>query len=159
FSVSSPTTPPSPLPITITVFPKNAPVPQTVSGLATQLQKAINVALAVAIPGASVSASVAAIGTNQSIVVQALIPQFPDAVITLAAPPSGPADAVTPLGLASATANVSHYALGTGNGTTPNGWGGQQTDSKAGADGTGLPGTAELIGDSGLFTGIYALEK
>ena len=158
-SVSSPTTAPSPLPITVAVFPKNAPVPQTVTGLAAQLQKAINIALAVAMPGASVASSVSAIGTSQSIVLQALIPQFPDAVITVAAPPSGPADGMTPLGFASATANVSHYALGTGNGSSINGWGGQQTSSKPGSDGTGLPGTAELIGDPALFTGIYALDK
>jgi hypothetical protein len=157
--VSFPTTPPSPLPITITVFPENAPVPQSVAGLAAQLQKLINAALAVKLPGASVTCSVSAIGTSQSIVVQALIPQFPDAILAIAAPASGPSDAATPLGLISATANVAYYALGTGNGSSTNGWGGQQSSSQPGSDGSGLPGTANLIGDSGLFTGIYALDK
>jgi phage tail sheath protein FI len=55
--------------------------------------------------------------------------------------------------------NVSHYALGTGNGSATNGWGGSQTSSAAGGDGTGLPGTNDLIGDQGSFTGIYALLK
>ncbi len=63
-SVSSPTTTPSPLPLGIKVFPINAPVPQTATGLASLLQSAINAALAVKMPGASVACSVSAIGTN-----------------------------------------------------------------------------------------------
>jgi hypothetical protein len=158
--VSSPSSAPSPLPITVTVFPQNAPVPQTVSGLAAQLQRAINSALAVQMLGASAVCGVSTIGTNQSIRVQALIPQFPDAVITIAAAGGAISDAATPLGLKTpSVTNVAHYALGTGNGSGTNGWGGQQTSSKAGADGTGLPATADLIGDPGLFTGIYALDK
>src|SRR5206468_29872 len=81
------------------------------------------------------------------------------AVITITAPPSGPADVRTALGLNTLTLNVAHYALGTGNGSSTNGWGGQQTSSAAGSDGTGLPGSAGLIGDPSLFTGIYALDK
>jgi uncharacterized protein len=158
-SVSSPPTPPSPLPLTVTVFPKNAPVAQTASGLAAQIQRAVNAVLAVKMPGASITCNVASIGTIQSLSIQALIPQFPDAVITIAAPTGGPSDARAALGLNSLTSNVAHYALGSGNGSGTNAWGGQQTSSKAGADGTGLPGTADLIGDSGLFTGIYALDK
>jgi uncharacterized protein len=159
-NVSSPPTPPAPLPITIKVFAQNAPVPQTVAGLAVQLQKAINAALAVQMPGASVSCSVSVVGSNQSIRVSALIPQFPDAVVTFTAPPSGPSDISATLGLRPpAGANVAHYALGTGNGTATNGWGGSQTSSAPGADGSGLPGTSDLIGDESLLTGIYALEK
>jgi uncharacterized protein len=156
-SVSSPSTPPSPLPITITVFPKTSALPQTVSGLASQLQTAINLALAVQIPGASVQCSVSGTGSNQAIRVNALLPQFPDAVVTFAAPPSGPSDASHALGLnvsiPPASSNVGHYALGTGHV-----WA-SQTASTAGVDGTGLPGTADIIGDPGLFTGIYALQK
>jgi hypothetical protein len=159
-SVSSPTTPPSPLPLNIKVFPKDAPVPQTVAGLATQLQSAINAALAVQMPGTSITSSVSAVGSNQSIRVNALLPQIPDAVVTIAPGGGGLSDAATPLGLKTpAATNVAHYSLGTGNGTGSNGWGGQQTSSQAGADGTGLPGTQNLIGDPGLFSGIYALDK
>lgn len=158
-SVSSPGTPPSPLPLTITVFAQNAPVPQTVAGLASQLQNAINAKLAVSMPGALAVCGVSTIGQSQSIRVQTLIPQYPDAVITITAPPSGPADVRTALGLNTLTSNVAHYALGTGNGSSTNGWGGQQTSAAAGGDGTGLPGSAGLIGDPGLFTGIYALDK
>lgn len=158
-NVSSPTTPPSPLPVDIKVFPKNNPVPQTVTGLASQLQSAMNAVLAVQLPGASVVCSISAIGTSQSIRINALIPQIPDAVITIAASgAAGVSDTATPLGLVAATANVAHYAMGTGNGTA-NAWGGQQTSSRPGGDGSGLPGTAELIGDPGLFTGMYGLDK
>ena len=97
-SVSSPPTAPTPLPLDIKVFPNNAPMPQTGSGLAAQLQRAINAALAVQMPGASVVCSVSAIGTSQSIRVNALIPQFPDAVVTIGAP-SGPPGAGTLIGL------------------------------------------------------------
>lgn len=153
-SVSSPSAPPSPLPITIQVFSKNGPVPQSVAGLASQLQKAMNAALAVQMPGATAQCSVYGLGGNQAIRVNVLLPQVPDAVVTFGKPPSGPSDCSAALGLnPPANANVSHYALG-----TTHVWA-QQTSSNAGYDGTGLPGTNELIGDSGLFTGIYALLK
>ena len=160
-SVSSPTTAPAPLPLTVRVFPQSAPLPLTVSGLAAALQQALNAALAVRMPGASVVCRAAASGAGNAIWVNALIPQFPDAVITFAAPPPGMSDAATPLGLTGVgvASNVAHYALGTGNGNGVNAWGGQQVSSRVGTDGIALPGTTELIGDPGLFTGIYALEK
>jgi phage tail sheath protein FI len=158
--VTSPATQPQPLPISIKVFSNTTQLPQTVSGLAAQLQKAINAALAVQMPGASVQASVFLSGTDQAIRVNALIPQNPDAVLTVIAPTaaSGLADASKPLGLSTGAANVGHYALGTGNGTAT-GWNGQQTSSPLGSDGSGLPGNNELIGDPAAFSGIYALEK
>jgi uncharacterized protein len=160
-STSSPPTPPSSLPIDIQVFAEGAAIPQTVSGLAAQLQRALNAALAVHMQGASVQCSVSGSGSNQAIRVNALLPQIPDAVITFGAPTGDPNlhDASSALGLSSpASANVAHYALGTGHGTAA-GWGGQQTSSTSGSDGTGLPGTTDLIGDAASFTGIYALEK
>ena len=158
--MTSPTTPPAPLPLNVRVFSNTSALPQTVSGLAAQLQRAINSALAVQMPGASVTCSVAGTGTSQVIRVNALLPQIPDAVVSLAAPTAaGLSDASATLGLsAPATTNVAHYALGTGNGTG-SGWGGSQTSSTAGSDGSGLPQTGDLIGDQGMFTGIYALEK
>jgi uncharacterized protein len=242
-SVISPSTPPAPLPISITVFAKNAPLPQTVAGLASQLQKAINSALAVQMPGASVVCSVSGTGVGQAIRVNAMLPQFPDAVIEITAPStqSGLSDASSALGLNPPSRfNVAHYALGTNNGapsnpvlpedvvlsqnsqtvgiptggapfsqtlvgqwlvfsadltqtpyqvsaislpagTSPAGesltlaspytgvaststtarllsWG-QQTNSTPGSDGAGLPGTLQLIGDQGTFSGIYALQN
>jgi hypothetical protein len=235
-SVCSPTTPPSPLPISITVFAKTTPIPQTVSGLASQLQRALNSALSVQMSGASAQCSVSGYGVGQAIRVNASLPQFPDAVLTFSAPAaaSGLLDASSALGLnPPSTANVAHYALGTNNGTANNvalagtvalaqysptvtgtgtafttalkvgqwlvfasdpsqtlyqvgvitsdtsltlasnylgattasttatlaNWGGQQKSSSPGSDGDGLPGTAQLIGDPGAATGIYALQN
>jgi phage tail sheath protein FI len=150
----------APFPLnSIRVFSQGAPVPQTAAGLAAQLQQATNNALAVQMPGASVACSVSAIGAKQAIRVNALIPRFPDAVIAIAAPGGGLSDASDALGLQSpSTTGVAHYALGTGNGTA-NSWGGNLNTSTPGGDGTGLPGTQQLVGDPAQFTGIYALQK
>src|SRR5271157_5565198 len=161
-STSSPAIAPLPLPISLKVFANKLPLPLTVSGLAAQLQKAINGALAVQMPGASVQCSVSGIGVNQAIRVNAMLPQFPDAVLTIATPSaaSGFSDVSSILGLnAPASVNVAHYALGTNNGNTVNGWGGTQITSSQGSDGSGLPDSNSLIGDQGLFTGIYALDR
>jgi len=48
---------------------------------------------------------------------------------------------------------VAHYTLGTTNVC------GKQSASLAGSDGTGLPQTADIVGDQAQFTGIYALLK
>ena len=165
FGVSSPlpTTLPQ-LPINVNVFPTNMAIPQTVAGLAAQLQKTLNAALAVQMPGASVQCSASGIGSTLAIRVNALIPQYPDAVVTFSAPSasSGWNDASVTLGLNTSVppsvVNVAHYTLGTGNGTSVNGWGGQQTSSAPANPGGGLPWTADLIGDQSTYTGIYALE-
>ena len=145
-----------PLPIDVKVFPQNGAISLTVSGLASQLQKALNAALSVQMPGASVQCSVFGIGAGQAIRINASLPQVPDAVITIVAPSavSGLTDASATLGLsAPASQNVAHYTLG-----TTHVWK-QQTGSNSGGDGTGLPGTNELIGDPASFSGIYALDK
>jgi phage tail sheath protein FI len=157
FSVTKPTTAPAPLPITVTVFAQGAPIPQTVAGLASQLQKSLNAALAVQLPGASVTCSVAGTGAGQAIRVNATLPQYPDAIITF----DSPAPATDPLGIsttAAANINVAHYALGTGNGTADS-WGLYLTSAAPGTDGSGLPWTQDLIGDPSLNSGIYALTK
>jgi uncharacterized protein len=154
--VVSPASPPSPLPISIKVFANGAPMPQTIAGLAAQLQRAVNGALAVQMPNASVQCSVSGVGNNQAIRVNAMLPQYPDAVLTISTPAttSGLFDVSGGLGLnPPASANVAHYALGTGNAN------GSQISSSAGSDGTGLPDSNSLIGDPGLFHGIYALDK
>jgi phage tail sheath protein FI len=159
-TTSKPATPPAPLPITtppIKIFGNGTPIPQTLGGLANQLQQAINSVLAIQMPGASVTCSVSPIpsgGATQGIRVNALLPQFPDAILVFGAPASG-GDASGALGLTSpAVANVAHYALGTHH----NAWG-AQTTSGQGSDGTGLPQAGDIIGDPAQFTGIYALQK
>ena len=179
FSTVAPAPPTTqPPPVTVTVFPKNTPIPQSPSGLAAQLQQAINNVLTLRIPGASVQCSVSQTvegpawpPTNWAIRVNAMLPRQPDAVVTFTAPPAGAGlgDAASALGLATsslpATSNVAHYALGTTHtaaGTPPYG---SQTAFTQGGDGTGLPtntghgGTSGLIGDPARFTGIYALQK
>jgi Bacteriophage tail sheath protein len=155
FSLSLTTSPLTLPATTIRVFSQNTGIPQTLSGLATQLQQAISAGLAVQMPGASVQCSVAASGSGQGIRVNALLPNHPDAIVVFGLPKTGTdSDASVGLGLSSPTLqNVAHYALGTGNVQ------GSQTASQPGVDGPGLPVTADLIGDQASFTGIYALQK
>jgi len=132
--------------LTITVLPEGTPVPQTAAGLAAQLQSTMVAALSQGSPGASVQCSVVPVGTGQGICVQVSLPQYPDAVISIAAPSAGTGDAATPLGLDTPSSqNVAHYALGTSHVYA------KQTASVEGSNGTSLPTTADLqAGLSGL---------
>jgi phage tail sheath protein FI len=145
-------------PLSVKVLAQNNAIPQTVTGLASQLQQAINNALAVAVSGASVSCTAAPDGTGTGICVKALLPNQPDAVISFSNPASGLATA-TALGLVSTLpptiVNVAHYALGTGHSTAID----SETLSTAAVQPDGLPGTTELIGDPLSNSGIYALTK
>ena len=172
-STSAPLPPPMPLPLDIKVFAKSGTIPQTVAGLAAQLQQTINAVLAIKWPGASVSCSVyiPTGGTTQSLRIVGTFPGMAgqvgnnDAVIAITAPSatSQLVDASTILGLGSgAKANVAHYTLGTGNPPDASHPFGSQTASVAGIDGAlplKLPGNTEIIGDQLAFTGIYALLK
>ena len=162
FSVSSPSPALSSLPVTVTVFPAGFPIPQTVNGLATQVQQAVNAVLAVQMPGASVQCSTSQAGTaawppaNFGIRVSATLPQLPDAIVTLTPPPSSSElkDASVLLGFSTPpVANVAHYAFGGRDNV------GEQAATVSGTDGNGLPTSQDLIGDPSLFTGIYALQK
>jgi phage tail sheath protein FI len=152
-TTTNPSAAPAPLPLTIKIFPKNAPVPQSIVGVAAQVQQVINTALGVAWPGAYVLCSASGSGLR----LNAYLPGSNiDAVVSFGtvATSATLGDAAAILGLTTpASSNVAHYALGTGHA-----WG-SQTSSTAGGDGSGLPGTAGLLGDQGSFTGIYALDK
>ena len=142
---------------TVTLLADGTSVPQSLGGLALRVQQAINAALAVSAPGASVTVSVAPVvkdsatppALGQALRISVSAPGDPGAVPTLAAPSGAgsPQDALPALGLVSGSGtpvpsfNVAHYAL------------------KGGGDGTALPGSGDLIGDQATFTGIYALEK
>jgi phage tail sheath protein FI len=145
--------------LTIKVIGNGAPIPQTVQGLASQLQQAINAALSISVPNASVVCSAAPGGTGaQSLRVNALLPNQPDALITFGTPASGN-DAATALGLiAPLSVNAAHYALGTTVGTALPVQGTEISSTPAAAP-VGLPYSQELIGDQQAFTGIYALNK
>jgi uncharacterized protein len=147
------------LPVQVTVLSDGAAIPQSASGLATRMQQAIGAALAGAVRGATATCTVTPVsGGGQAIRVTVSLPNQPDAVIVIAAPSaaSGLHDVTAALGLGSPAYNVAHYALGTGNGGS--GYR-SQSASAAGEDGSGLPDTADLIGDQGAVTGIYALDK
>ncbi len=143
---------------TIKVIGNGSTIAQTVSGLAAQLQQALNNWLMVNMSGASVTCSAAPSGTGTGIRVNALLPNQPDAIISFGTPATGN-DASTALGLnhgadANVAVNVAHYALG---GATVNPITGV-TCTQA-TKPSGLPQSNELIGDPLAFTGIYALAK
>jgi Bacteriophage tail sheath protein len=146
------------LPVVVKVFGQGTPIPQSMSGLAGQLQQAMNAALSLAVRGASVQCSVVPVTGGQALRINASLPNQPDAVLALGAPTGtgAPQDVLSALALAGPAYNVAHYALGTNN----SGAGyGNQFASARGVDGTGLPGTGDLIGDPATFKGIYALQK
>ena len=155
-SVSSPSTPPSALPLVVTVFPSGGSVPQSLAGLASQLALTINRALALAWPGASVQCSVATTTGGSALRVIGYFPGADiDDIITLAAPtPHTLGDASKALGFGTnETATVAHYALG-----TAHSWGSSPA-AVQGANGTCLTGTNDLIGNQLSLTGLYALDK
>jgi uncharacterized protein len=141
---------------TIKIIGKGASISQTVSGLASQLQTALNSWLLVNVTGASVSCTAAPNGTGtQGISISFLLPNQPDAVVSFASPAAALNDAATALGLVAPTSgNVAHYALGSSSTTLPAGI----TFTPATAP-AGLPQTEELKGDPLALTGIYALTK
>ncbi|CAG9252671.1 conserved hypothetical protein [Paraburkholderia unamae] len=163
-STTNPNPAPAGLPLSVKVIASNTAVPASLSGLATQIQQAVNAALAVQMPGAVVQVGVTPLPANpatQALRINALLPGNPDAVLSIADPAAPLTTCVSLLGLTggSASANAAHYALGTGH----TAWG-QEATSTAGADfaspaTTGLPATADLIGDEASFTGVYALSK
>ena len=157
FSVNQPTTPPSALPLQVKVFPSRSPIPQSPAGLASQLALTINRTLALAWPGALVQCNAATTTGGTGLRVSAFFPGADiDDRITLTAPTaSGVGDAANVLGFEAAgeTVNVAHYTLG-----TAHTWGSLPA-AVVGADGQGLPGTGDLIGDQLAGTGLYALDK
>ena len=162
--------------LAVTVFPSGASIPQSMAGLALQLQQSINSVLGRQLPGASVQCSVTQSDGGQAIRVNALLPQQPDAIVEFGPPAEG-GHAAEALGVASlalnspplsspphgsesfaTSSNVAHYALG-----TTHVWG-FQSASVAGEDAAPnttatLPTTEDLIGDEQKFSGLYALEK
>ena len=131
-------------------------IPGSILGVCRLLERKINVAIQGALPGASVECVPSSSGKGIRVLANFstdLIPGALDAQITFAA--GSPVGALTAIKLrpADATANVAHYVLGQGRTTLA------QKDAAAGADGTVLPKTADLIGIEADFTGIYALEK
>jgi hypothetical protein len=143
---------------TITIIGNGGLIPQTVAGLASQLQQALNTWLSINVQGASVVASAAPNGTGtQGIRVNFLLPNDPDAIVSFGAPGSGN-DIAAALGIGSTavptSANVAHYALGTTTSDPSLSYGSWSATTPS-----GLPQSQDLIGDPLAFSGIYALQK
>lgn len=140
----------------VTLFDSGEVVPTSLSylGLARLVERKINLALAGRLSGASVRCHLSSSGKGLRIVAtfdQSLLPSTGDAVLSF----SGAEAAL--LKLDSVIENSSHYVLGTGRISS----GHSQSDVASGSDGSGLPETADIIGNSGAKppTGIYALER
>jgi len=141
---------------TITIIGNSGLIPQTVAGLAAQLQQALNTWLSINVQGASVVCSAAPNGTGtQGVRVNFLLPNYPDAIVTFGPPGSGN-DVAAALEIGSSkaptSASVAHYALGSSTA-------GANYTANAAATPTGLPQSNQLIGDPLAFSGIYALQK
>jgi hypothetical protein len=161
-----PTTPPQISGLEVTVLGPGEAVPTSVSGACHLLESKLNQKFAQQIPGASVRCAANKDQTGKwGIRVSALIPGALDAALSFddAGLTAGNVSADTALNLKGGSVNVSHYwpASDRGNPAPKN----PATDAfaqqaaTAGYDGDGLPQTGKLIGEQGLLTGIYALEK
>jgi phage tail sheath protein FI len=138
------------------------PSPASYAQIFRILETKLTRALQANYPGAQVFASVARAKPDAAkpnalrVVVQA--PGHYDAVVTFDKHSNAAVeDAGTALKLTAGSglteANVGAYWFG---GTGPKG---AQASVTKGDDGSGLPGSAELVGDETFFTGVYALEK
>ncbi len=135
------------------VLPSDAK-PASLAALARLIQLRANAKLG-SIPGAAIVCAVTDLG---EIMIRAdfdqdLLPGTIDAEIAVAAPGAG-RSAIPSLTFTNANRNVARYLLGKGRPATDGTF-----STTLGTDGTALPGTAGLVGDSATFTGIYALDK
>jgi uncharacterized protein len=137
----------------VTLIQQNETLPTSVVALARLLERRFNEALGAALPGAAVKVDVAG-GLALRIVPMfdpAVLPTATDTVLSLA--DGTVAGALAMLKLPSTDFNVGRYRLGTGTAEAA------QRAPVAGANGTQLPQSADLIGNAAAFTGLSALEK
>ena len=133
-------------------------IPASIAGVCRLLENKANLALQQALSGARIRCAPSGSGNGIRVAAYFLPAQIPgalDAKITFSAGTvsSSSDDADAFLKLSGGRSNVAHYWLGQGTAKLA------QSDAVAGADGTVLPRTADLIGSVSAFTGIYALEK
>lgn len=153
-----PTGPPNITNVVVPFLEAGDTIPGSILGVCRLLERKINLAIQAAVPGASVQCVPSSSGLGIRVLAnfsRDLIPGALDAQITFA--PGTPVGALTAIKLrpTDATANVAHYVLG----TSRTAFAQTAVAGGAGADGTVLPKTADLIGLEASFTGIYALEK
>jgi len=130
-------------------------LPGSIASVCSLFERKANAAFAAdaALKGASVRCVPSSSG--KGLRVSALIPKAHDAQITFAAGTTNNADAFLNFSAGNATANVSHYWPNSQRGADAF----AQKAATAGGDGTALPASAELIGNPGSFSGLYALDK
>ena len=143
--------------VEFTFLAKGEAVPSSVLSVCRLLERKASAALQPTQKGAAVRCVPNSSG--KGIRVTAIIPKALDAQITFAAGTSdgthADADTALKLTAGNAAANVSHYWPNSQRGADAL----AQLGAVPGADGTVLPKTADLIGDQGSFSGIYALDK
>ena len=142
--------------VEVTFIATGESIPGSILGVCRLLERKLNGALDTDLPGAAVWCVPSSSGSGVRVIATFdpdLVPDAQDAKVTFSAGTTNSVLGTLKLSSASSTANVAHYVLG-------------QTASKeaekggtAGADGSVLPKTADLIGSEADFTGIYALEK
>jgi phage tail sheath protein FI len=134
---------------------QNEAIPGSIVSVCRLLERKANAALAAptALPGATIQCAPSSSG--KGLRVRAFIPNALDAQVTFTAGTTNDADAFLKLSAGNAAANVSHYWPNSQRGADAF----AQKDATRGSDGTALPATADLIGNPGNFTGIYALDK
>ena len=140
--------------VEVPIFDIGETLPQSMLGLCRLVEAKINRVIGPLVPGAAVRCVPSASGAGLRIT-----PDFSptvlngalDARLTFAA--GVPNSALAMLGLTTGSRNVGHYRLGLGRDIQA------QTAAVAATVGTGLPGTAQIIGNEGDFSGIHALRR
>jgi phage tail sheath protein FI len=142
--------------VLVTVIAQGETLPTSVAGVCALVERKITEALTAVRPGARVRCVPSASGLGLRVMADfdpATLPGGLDAVLTFTA--GEPDSALEMLGLddVTLTPNVARYVVGSGRTVAA------QSDATAGADGTALPTSADLIGSQATFTGIHALRR
>ncbi|MGC9969988.1 MAG: phage tail sheath C-terminal domain-containing protein [Bryobacteraceae bacterium] len=140
--------------VQVTFIGASDSVPGSIAGVCRLLERKANAVLSQTVLGAGIHCVPSASGKGIRILADnspTLLTSSQDAKITVA--DGSPNSALTMLKLSAPGVNVGHYRMGTGRTLLA------QSGAVAGADGSQLPQTADLIGDPAKFTGIYALDK
>ena len=153
-----PVTGPRVAPVTVEVLAVGEQVPGSIAGLAALVQRKINAALKAAEGAAGLAVRVVPSASGRGLRIRAdvdaaVAPAAVDAAFTIGAVTAAGdvADGAALLGFPAGTpANVGCYAP---TGTVRLGL----AAATRGGDGTTLPGTSQIIGAEGSFTGLYAL--
>jgi phage tail sheath protein FI len=142
--------------VQVTVVAQGESLPSSVAGLCALVERKITEALSAVRPGARVRCVPSASGKGLRIMADFdpdAVPGALDAVLTFS--DGEPDSALDMLGLEGGTVvpNVARYLVGAGRTAAA------QSDATAGADGTALPTSSDLIGSQAAFTGIQALRR